>query len=102
MLFFSDSVLETGPVSPSSVPLPSAPPPASAKATAKKEENGDVKMMSVANPTPEQQQLQQQAQRYYHQQQLYYQQQVNEGVASLTPYPRSHLKARFPHAYFGE
>lgn len=77
MFSFSDSILETGPVSPSSVPLPSAPPPASAKATAKKEGNGDVKMMSVANPTPEQQQLQQQAQQYYHQQQLYYQQQVN-------------------------
>ena len=67
---------ETGPVSPSSVPLPSDPPPASAKAAAKKKENGEVRVMSVANPTPEQQQLQQQAQQYYHQQQLYYQQQV--------------------------
>ncbi|RMX54629.1 hypothetical protein pdam_00022040 [Pocillopora damicornis] len=66
---------ETGPVSPSSVPLPSAPPPASAKAAATKKENGDVKVMSISNPTLEQQQLQHQAQQYYHQQQLYYQQQ---------------------------
>ena len=68
---------ETGPVSPSSVPLPSAPPPASAKAAATKKENGDVKVMSISNPTLEQQQLQHQAQQYYHQQQLYYQQQVH-------------------------
>ena len=77
LYFLEDTVPETGPVSPSSVPLPSAPPPASAKTATKKTENGDVKLMSVANPTPEQQQLQQQAQQYYHQQQqLYYQQQV--------------------------
>ncbi|XP_068705462.1 serrate RNA effector molecule homolog isoform X3 [Montipora foliosa] len=70
-----DTIPDTGPVSPSSVPLPSEPPPASAKVAAKKKENGDVSMISVTNPTPEQQQLQQQAQQYYHQQQLYYQQQ---------------------------
>lgn len=71
-----DPIPETGPVSPSSVPLPSDPPPTWAKAAAaKKKENEDVTMMSVTNPTPEQQQLQQQAQQYYQQQQLYYQQQ---------------------------
>lgn len=79
----SDNIPETGPVSPSTVPLPSAPPPASVKTAAKKKENGDVKVMSVANPTPEQQQLQQQAQQYYHQQQLYYQQQVQSLLCSL-------------------
>lgn len=71
----NENVAVTGPVSPSAVPLPSAPPPASVKVASKKKENGDVKVMSVANPTPEQQKLQQQAQQYYHQQQLYYQQQ---------------------------
>lgn len=69
---------EAGPVSPSSVPLPSAPPPASVKAAALKKENGDVKAMSISNPSLEQQQLQQQAQQYYHQQQLYYQQQQEQ------------------------
>lgn len=76
VLLLSENVAVTGPVSPSAVPLPSAPPPASVKVASKKKENGDVKVMSVANPTPEQQKLQQQAQQYYHQQQLYYQQQV--------------------------
>ena len=83
-LLLSDNIAEAGPVSPSAVPLPSAPPPASAKAASKKKENGGVKVMSVANPTPEQQKLQQQAQQYYHQQQLYYQQQV-QTVFSLFP-----------------
>ena len=78
LLLCADDIPEAGPVSPSSVPLPSAPPPESVKAISKKKENGDVKVMSVANPTPEQQQLQQQAQQYYHQQQLYYQQQVQQ------------------------
>ena len=76
VLLLSDNITEAGPVSPSAVPLPSAPPPASVKAASKKKENGGVKVMSVANPSPEQQKLQQQAQEYYHQQQLYYQQQV--------------------------
>lgn len=74
-----DVIPESSPVSPSSVPLPSAPPPSSSKAGAKKKENGEMKVMSVSNPTPEQQQLQQQAQQYYHQQQLYYQQQQYYG-----------------------
>ena len=70
-------------MSPSSVPLPSEPPPTWAKAAAaKKKENEDVTMMSVTNPTPEQQQLQQQAQQYYQQQQLYYQQQVGSFAVS--------------------
>nr|XP_058954970.1 serrate RNA effector molecule homolog B-like isoform X2 [Pocillopora verrucosa] len=78
---------ETGPVSPSSVPLPSAPPPASAKAAATKKENGDVKVMSISNPTLEQQQLQHQAQQYYHQQQLYYQQQGQQQELPQTSQP---------------
>ena len=87
--FLPDAIPESGPVSPSSVPLPSAPPPSSSKEVAKKKENGEMKVMSVGNPTPEQQQLQQQAQQYYHQQQLYYQQQVSCHFALRTLRPRS-------------
>ncbi|XP_022788107.1 serrate RNA effector molecule homolog isoform X2 [Stylophora pistillata] len=78
---------EAGPVSPSSVPLPSAPPPASVKAAASKKENGDMKVMSISNPTLEQQQLQHQAQQYYHQQQLYYQQQEQQQELPQTSQP---------------
>lgn len=52
-----------------------------------------MKLMSVANPTPEQQQLQQQAQQYYHQQQqLYYQQQYYGSFNPQQPQDQQYSK----------
>lgn len=65
---FADA--EINPVSPSSVPLPDAPPPSSATS-----KQTDSKLISMPDPTPEQKKLQEQAQ-HYHQQS---QQQVLKG-----------------------
>ncbi|XP_031555255.1 serrate RNA effector molecule homolog isoform X2 [Actinia tenebrosa] len=61
---------EINPISPSSVPLPDAPPPSTTPST-----KSDPKPITIADPTPEQKKLQEQAQFYHQQSQLFQQQQ---------------------------
>ncbi|XP_020896176.1 serrate RNA effector molecule homolog B isoform X3 [Exaiptasia diaphana] len=77
------------PVSPSSVPLPDAPPPKGKPETASQ---SDAKPMSMPDPTPEQKQLQQRAQHYHQQSQHYQQQSAEQSGQQEEPKPTEGTK----------